>query len=62
MEGIREQAEAVAENVISLSEKTQAIGEIITTVNDISEQSHLLALNASIQAAAAGETAAVFRW
>jgi len=55
MESIREQAEAVAENVIALSEKTQAIGDIITTVNDIAEQSHLLALNASIQAAAAGE-------
>ena len=55
MEGIREQAEAVAENVISLSEKTQAVGEIISTVNEIAEQSHLLALNASIQAAVAGE-------
>lgn len=60
MEGIREQAEAVAENVIALSEKTQAIGDIITTVNDISEQSHLLALNASIQAAAAGENGRSF--
>jgi methyl-accepting chemotaxis protein len=60
MEGIREQAEAVAENVIALSEKTQAIGEIIATVNDISEQSHLLALNASIQAAAAGENGRSF--
>jgi methyl-accepting chemotaxis protein len=55
METIREQAEAVAENVVSLSEKTQAIGEIIATVNDIAEQSHLLALNAAIEAAAAGE-------
>jgi methyl-accepting chemotaxis protein len=55
MESIREQAEAVAENVVSLSEKTQAIGEIISTVNDLAEQSHLLALNASIEAAAAGE-------
>ncbi len=60
MEGIREQAEAVAENVIALSEKTQAIGDIIATVNDISEQSHLLALNASIQAAAAGENGRSF--
>lgn len=55
MESIREQAEAVAENVIALSEKTQTVGEIIATVNDIAEQSHLLALNAAIQAAAAGE-------
>ncbi len=55
MESIREQAEAVAENVIALSEKTQAVGEIISSVDEIAEQSHLLALNASIQAAAAGE-------
>jgi methyl-accepting chemotaxis protein len=55
MDSIREQAEAVATNVISLSDKTQAIGEIITTVNEIAEQSHLLALNAAIQAAVAGE-------
>jgi methyl-accepting chemotaxis protein len=55
MDSIREQAEAVAGNIVALSEKTQAIGEIITTVNDISERSHLLALNAAIEAAAAGE-------
>ena len=55
METIREQAEAVAGNVVSLSERTQAIGEIIATVNDLAEQSHLLALNAAIEAAAAGE-------
>lgn len=55
MERIREQAETVAENVIALSDKTQAIANIISSVNDIAEQSHLLALNAAIQAAAAGE-------
>jgi methyl-accepting chemotaxis protein len=55
MDSIRDQAEAVAGNIVALSEKTQAIGEIIATVNDISERSHLLALNAAIEAAAAGE-------
>lgn len=55
MDAIREQAEAVAQNIVALSEKTQAIGDIIATVNDVSERSHLLALNASIEAAAAGE-------
>lgn len=55
MEAIRDQAEAVAGNVVSLSERTQAVGEIISTVNDLAEQSHLLALNAAIEAAAAGE-------
>ncbi len=55
MDSIREQGEAVAGNIVALSEKTQAIGEIIVTVNDISERTHLLALNAAIEAAAAGE-------
>lgn len=60
MDMIREQAEAVATNIVALSEKTQAIGEIIATVNDVSERSHLLALNASIEAAAAGESGRSF--
>ena len=60
MNAIREQGEAVAGNIVSLSEKTQAIGEIITTVNDISERTHLLALNAAIEAAAAGESGRSF--
>jgi methyl-accepting chemotaxis protein len=55
MDLIREQAESVAENVVALSEKTQAIGEIIATVNDIAEQSNLVALNAAIEAADARE-------
>ena len=60
MDAIREQAEAVAENIVILSERTQAIGEIILTVNDIAERSHLLALNAAIEAAAAGEHGRTF--
>ncbi|CAK0758392.1 methyl-accepting chemotaxis protein [Gammaproteobacteria bacterium] len=55
MDAIREQAESVAENIVVLSEKTQAVGEIIISVNDIAERSHLLALNAAIEAVAAGE-------
>ncbi|MCJ2088903.1 methyl-accepting chemotaxis protein [Methylobacterium sp. E-005] len=60
MDAIREQAEAVAGNIVSLSEKTQTIGDIIETVNDISERTHLLALNAAIEAAAAGESGRSF--
>ena len=45
---------------MALSEKTQAVGEIISTVNDISERTHLLALNAAIEAAAAGENGRSF--
>jgi methyl-accepting chemotaxis protein len=55
MEAIRQQVEDVAETIVALSEKTQAVGEIISTVNDLAERSNLLALNAAIEAAAAGE-------
>jgi methyl-accepting chemotaxis protein len=60
MEAIREQVEELAENIVALSEKNQAVGDIISTVNDIAEQSKLLALNASIEAAAAGEQGSRF--
>jgi hypothetical protein len=55
MHKIKEQVESIAEKILALSEQTQMIGEIIATVNDIAEQSKLLALNASIEAAKAGE-------
>ena len=55
MNRIREQMETVAESIVTLSEQGQAIGEIIATVNDLAEQSNLLAVNAAIEAAKAGE-------
>jgi len=55
MSHINEQMESIASNVIRLSEQSQAIGEIIVSVTDIAEQSNLLAVNASIEAAKAGE-------
>ncbi len=55
MEGIRHQAGSVADNIVTLSERTQAIGEIIASVTDIAEQSNLVALNAAIEAADARE-------
>src|SRR5690606_21075456 len=51
---IRERVEAIAKNILVLSDHTQQIGEIIETVNGLAEQSKLLALNASIEAARAG--------
>jgi methyl-accepting chemotaxis protein len=55
MKLIRQRVESIAENILMLSERTQQIGEIIETVNEIASQSKLLALNASIEAARAGE-------
>lgn len=55
MDAIREQVGSVASTALSLGERTQAIGEIILTVSAIAERSHLLSLNAAIEAAGAGE-------
>lgn len=55
MQAIRQRVESIAETILMLSERTQQIGEIIATVNEIADQSKLLALNASIEAARAGE-------
>jgi methyl-accepting chemotaxis protein len=55
MNHIQRQMDTIGMSVIKLSEQSQAIGEIIATVTDISEQSNLLAVNASIEAAKAGE-------
>ncbi len=52
---IRAKVEAIAADVLELSERSQQIGEIIAVVNDIADQSNLLALNAAIEAAKAGE-------
>ncbi|KAF0158594.1 MAG: hypothetical protein FD159_1027 [Syntrophaceae bacterium] len=55
MFSLKEQVRNIAETILALSEQTQQIGEIIASVNDISDQSHLLALNAAMEAARAGE-------
>jgi methyl-accepting chemotaxis protein len=55
MRRIQEQMESIAESIVQLSEQSHAIGEIIATVNDLAEQSNLLAVNAAIEATRAGE-------
>lgn len=55
MNWIREQTASTAESIVKLSEQGQVIGEIIATVNDLAEQSNLLAVNAAIEAAKAGD-------
>ncbi len=55
MSRIRQQMDSIAESIVKLSEQSQAIGHIIAAVNDMADQSNLLAVNASIEAAKAGE-------
>ena len=55
MKRIQGQVETIAESVARLSEQSQAIGDIMVTVNDLAEQSNILAVNASIEAAKAGD-------
>ena len=52
---IKEKMDLIGSNIVQLSEHSQMIGEIITTVEDIANQSNLLAVNASIEAVKAGE-------
>jgi methyl-accepting chemotaxis protein len=52
---IRGRVESIAEQMLTLSEQTQQVGEITTTVDDLADQSNLLAVNAAIEAARAGE-------
>ncbi len=52
---IREQAQETAKRIKRLGETTQEIGQIVQLIDDIADRTSILALNASIQAAAAGE-------
>lgn len=52
---IRHQMQTVAESMVRLSEQSHAIGLIVATVEDLATQTNLLAVNASIEAAKAGE-------
>lgn len=55
MNTIREQIQETSKRIKRLGESSQEIGEIVELINDISEQTNILSLNASIQAAMAGE-------
>ena len=55
MNRVKQQMESIAIMVVNLSEQSQTVGEITDTVNDIAEQSNLLAVNAAIESAKAGE-------
>jgi methyl-accepting chemotaxis protein len=55
MQRIRASVQATAKKIKSLGDRSLEISEIINVINDITEQTNLLALNAAIEAARAGE-------
>jgi twitching motility protein PilJ len=55
MNTIREQIQETSKRIKRLGESSQEIGEITELISDITEQTNVLALNAAIQAASAGE-------
>jgi len=55
LEEIRRQTETIVTTIVDLAERTLRVGEIIETVKDLADQSNVLALNAAIDAAKAGE-------
>jgi methyl-accepting chemotaxis protein len=55
MQDLRARVETIADQILALSEQTQQVGEIIASVEDLADQSNLLAVNAAIEASRAGE-------
>ncbi len=55
MDNIREQIQETAKRIKRLGESSQEIGDIVELIDDIADQTNILALNAAMQAAMAGE-------
>ena len=55
MDTIREQIQETSKRIKRLGESSQEIGNIVSLINDIADQTNILALNAAIQASMAGE-------
>lgn len=55
MQQLREQMQEASKRIKRLGDSSLEIGDIVDLITDITEQTHVLALNAAIQAAAAGE-------
>ncbi|WP_455218513.1 methyl-accepting chemotaxis protein, partial [Kaarinaea lacus] len=56
MDSIREQIQETSKRIKRLGESSQLIGDMVELINDIADQTNILALNAAIQAAMAGES------
>jgi len=52
---LRDEVTSAADNVQSLAEQAEATGKVLSVISDIADQTNLLALNAAIEAARAGE-------
>lgn len=55
MKAVRDRVQIIAQTILDLSRQTQQVGEITSVVNNLAQQSKMLALNASIEAAKAGD-------
>jgi methyl-accepting chemotaxis protein len=55
IEGIRRQVDLVVSHMLTLGKKSQQIGLVLDIINELAEQTNILSINATIEAAGAGE-------
>jgi methyl-accepting chemotaxis protein len=55
MDGIRQQVDVIVHHMLELGEKSQEIGAVVDIVSELAEQTNILAINSTIEAAGAGE-------